>query len=89
MPLTGFVCQNYITDQNGKYVGYLYCRTETKPPGWVFRTAGEGPPDDKDFTLVDTDDEAIAACDKFLKDSGYIGQAWACPDHGLTSAPHT
>jgi hypothetical protein len=81
MPLTGFVCEKYVTDKSGKYVGTLYCRIESIPPGWVFRPASQnGPPDDKDFTLTATDTDAMAACDQFLKDSGYIGQGWGCPD---------
>ena len=81
MSLTGFVCTENVTDKNGTYVGALYCRIESFPPGWVFRPASQnGPPDDKDFTLTPTDTDAMAACAKFLKDSGYVGHGFGCPD---------
>jgi hypothetical protein len=49
-------------------------------PGWVFKPAGEGLLDDKDFTLTPTDTPAIAAAEKWLKDSGYTGGGWGCPE---------
>jgi hypothetical protein len=91
MPLTGFVCQKNVKDQNGHYVGELYIRIETPPSGWCFRPASQsGPPDDSDFTHTATDAEAEAACDKFLSDSGYTGDAWGCPTgHVLPSKKKT